>query len=246
MKSVLVIGASSAIAEAVAKRYAKMGARFFLLARSSEKLSAIRADLLIRGAGSVDTGVFDINDLDEHTTVLERAIQLLGTLDVALVAHGTLGNQQECEYSPELALQELQTNAVSTIAFLTRLGNLFEKQRTGTIAVISSVAGDRGRPSNYVYGTAKAAVTTFCEGLNARMFKAGVHVLTIKPGMVASPMTDGLDLPGILLAQPDQVAADIIRGIEKKVDTLYTPWFWKYIMAGIVHLPTLLFKKLNL
>lgn len=97
-----------------------------------------------------------------------------------------------------------------------------------------------------MYGTAKAALTAFCEGLNARIFKAGVHVLTIKPGVVASPMTDGLDLPGVLLARPDQVAADIVRGIEKKVDTLYTPWFWKFVMAGIVHLPTSLFKKLNL
>ena len=112
--------------------------------------------------------------------------------------------------------------------------------------MISSVAGDRGRPSNYVYGTAKAAITTFCEGLQARMFRSGVHVLIIKPGMVATPMTEGLSMPGLLVAEPDQIAADIVRAIEKKTDTLYTPWFWKYIMAGIIHLPSAVFKKINL
>ncbi|NTV92094.1 MAG: SDR family oxidoreductase [Chlorobiaceae bacterium] len=246
MKKVLVVGASSAIAEAVAKLYAEQGAKLYLLARNREKLASMGADLLIRGAESVDSDQFDINEHQMHQEVLGKVSGALGGIDVALVAHGTLGNQRECEESSDRALQELQTNAVSTIAFLTRLGNLFEKQGFGTIAVISSVAGDRGRPSNYVYGTAKAAVTTFCQGLNARMFKSGVHVMTVKPGLVATPMTEGLDMPAMLVAQPDQVAADIVRGIDKKVDTLYTPWFWKYIMAGIVHIPVALFKKLNL
>ena len=246
MKKVLIVGASSAIAEATAKLYAKDGASLYLLARNSEKLSSIAADLLIRGASSVNYELLDINDIHSHAQVLARASSALGGIDIALVAHGTLGDQQACEDDADLALSELQTNAVSTIALLTRLGNLFEKQRSGTIAVISSVAGDRGRPSNYVYGTAKAAVTTFCEGLNARMFKAGVHVLTIKPGMVETPMTEGLSMPKPLVAQPEQVALDIVKAIDRKVDTLYTPWFWKYIMTGIIHLPNALFKKLNL
>jgi short-subunit dehydrogenase len=246
MKKVLVVGASSAIAEAVARIFSGQGAKLYLLARNSEKLASLEADLLIRGAASVHSEQFDINEHRRHEEMLNTVSEVLGGIDVALVAHGTLGNQQECEQSPDLALQELQTNAVSTIAFLTRLGNLFEKQGRGTIVVISSVAGDRGRPSNYVYGTAKAAVTTFCEGLNARLFKAGVHVMTVKPGIVATPMTEGLDMPGVLVAQPEQVAADIVRAMEKKIDTLYTPWFWKYIMAGIVHIPTSFFKKLNL
>ena len=246
MKKVLVVGASSAIAEAVARIFSGQGAKLYLLARNSEKLASLEADLLIRGAASVHSEQFDINEHRRHEEMLNTVSEVLGGIDVALVAHGTLWNQQECEQSPDLALQELQTNAVSTIAFLTRLGNLFEKQGRGTIVVISSVAGDRGRPSNYVYGTAKAAVTTFCEGLNARLFKAGVHVMTVKPGIVATPMTEGLDMPGVLVAQPEQVAADIVRAMEKKIDTLYTPWFWKYIMAGIVHIPTSFFKKLNL
>lgn len=246
MKKVLIVGASSAIAEATAKLYAAEGASLYLLARNREKLSSIAADLLIRGASSVDYELFDINELQDHEPMLARASSALGGIDIALVAHGTLGSQQACEEDAELALNELKTNAVSTIVFLTRLGNLMERQRSGTIAVISSVAGDRGRPSNYVYGTAKAAVTTFCEGLNARMFKAGVHVLTIKPGLVETPMTEGLSMPRPLVAQPELVARDIVRAIDRKVDTLYTPWFWKYIMTGIVHLPNAVFKKLNL
>ena len=246
MKKILIIGATSAIAESTARRYAKEGASLYLLARNEERLVSLTADLKIRGASSVTYALLDVNDRSRHEAVIKEVVKTLGTIDVALVAHGTLGDQKACEDDVERALLEFETNAVSTMALLTRLANLFEKQHGGTIAVISSVAGDRGRPSNYVYGTAKAAVTTFCEGLQARMFKSGVHVLIIKPGMVATPMTEGLSMPAILVAEPDKIAADIVRAIEKKTDTLYTPWFWKYIMTGIIHLPSALFKKVNL
>ncbi|MEI7707646.1 MAG: SDR family oxidoreductase [Chlorobium sp.] len=246
MKKILIIGATSAIAEATAQRFAKEGASLYLLARNEERLTSLAADLKIRGASSAAYALLDVNDRVRYEEVLKEVVKTLGTIDVALVAHGTLGDQKACEDDVDRALLEFETNAVSTIALLTRLSNLFEKQHGGTIAVISSVAGDRGRPSNYVYGTAKAAITTFCEGLQARMFHSGVHVLIIKPGMVATPMTEGLSMPGFLVAEPDQIAADIVRAIEKKTDTLYTPWFWKYIMAGIIHLPSAVFKKENL
>ncbi|NMW17482.1 MAG: SDR family oxidoreductase [Chlorobiaceae bacterium] len=246
MKKILIIGATSAIAEATAQRFAKEGASLYLLARNEERLASLAADLKIRGASSASYALLDVNDRVRYEDVLKEVIKTLGTIDVALVAHGTLGDQKACEDDVDRALLEFETNAVSTIALLTRLSNLLEKQHGGTIAVISSVAGDRGRPSNYVYGTAKAAITTFCEGLQARMFRSGVHVLIIKPGMVATPMTEGLSMPGLLVAEPDQIAADIVRAIEKKTDTLYTPWFWKYIMAGIIHLPSAVFKKVNL
>ena len=246
MKKILIIGATSAIAEATAQRYAKEGASLYLLARNEERLTSLAADLKIRGATSVAYALLDVNDRCRHEEVLKEVIKTLGTIDVSLVAHGTLGNQKTCEEDVEQALLEFETNAVSTMALLTRLANLFEKQHGGTIAVISSVAGDRGRPSNYVYGTAKAAVTTFCEGLQARMFRSGVHVLIIKPGLVATPMTEGLSMPALLVAEPDKIAVDIMRAIEQKKDTLYTPWFWKYVMTGIIHVPSALFKKLNL
>jgi decaprenylphospho-beta-D-erythro-pentofuranosid-2-ulose 2-reductase len=246
MQNILIIGATSAIAEATARLFAAKRANLFLLGRNEERLAAISTDLKIRGASSVESARFDANDLESHQGILDRAQSTLGSFDVVLIAHGTLGDQKSCESSVENTIQELQTNAISTIALLTRLGNMLEQQRHGTLGVISSVAGDRGRPSNYVYGTAKSAVTTFCDGLRARLYKSGVHVLTIKPGMVETPMTAGMDLPKALLARPEQIAADIALAIERKSDVLYTPWFWRFIMAGIVHLPEKLFKTLEL
>jgi len=246
MQNILIIGATSAIAEATAQQFAAKGHRFYLLARNEERLKTIASDLLVRGASAVETALFDANDTVNHRTVLEKAKATIGSFDIVHIAHGTLGNQKECETNPELALKELQTNALSTISLLTHTANTMEQQHHGTIAVISSVAGDRGRPSNYVYGTAKAAVTTFCEGLRARLHKSGVHVLTIKPGMVETPMTEGISAPDMLLAKPEQIASDIVNAIEKKKDVLYTPWFWKYIMMAIIHIPNTIFKKSSL
>ncbi|WP_250523076.1 MULTISPECIES: SDR family NAD(P)-dependent oxidoreductase, partial [unclassified Caballeronia] len=131
-------------------------------------------------------------------------------------------------------------------ALITPIANRLEAQRHGTLAVISSVAGDRGRPSNYLYGSAKAALQAFLEGLRARLFKVGVHVVDIKPGFVATPMTAGLPLPGPLVATPEKVAKDIVRGIDRKKDVLYTPWFWWGIMLIIRNVPRFVFKRASL
>jgi len=246
MQNILIIGATSAIAEATARLYASDGANLYLLARNESRLATIAADLKIRGATSVVTAPFDASAIDTHQELLDTAHKTLGSFDIVLIAHGTLGNQKAAESSVEETMRELQTNAISTISLLTHLANIMETQGKGTLAVISSVAGDRGRPSNYVYGTAKAAVSTFCEGLQARLYKKGIHVLTIKPGMVETPMTDGIDLPRLLVAKPDEVGLDIVRAIERNVDVLYTPRYWRYVMGGIIHIPRKLFKKLNL
>jgi short-subunit dehydrogenase len=178
--------------------------------------------------------------------MLERCASELGALDIVLVAPGTLPDQAACQADPVLAVREFNTNAVSVIALLTSIANLLEVQKRGTLAVISSVAGDRGRPSNYLYGSAKAALSAFCEGLNARLFKVGVQVLTIKPGFVETPMTASLPLPKPLVATPEQVANDIVRAIEKRKDVLYTRWFWAIIMRIVRCLPRFLFKRLSL
>ena len=246
MRNILVIGATSAIAEAVERLFAPEGARFYLLARNQERLEKNSADLTVRGADSVRYEVFDVNDVTEHQNSLESIAGELGSIDIVLVAHGTLGDQKHCESSSDAALEEWRTNASSTVSLLTVLANIFEKQGKGTIAVIGSVAGDRGRPSNYVYGSAKAAVTAFCEGLRARLHKAGVHLLLIKPGMVETPMTEGMDMPGPLVSKPEQVASDIVKAIKAKKEVLYTPWYWRYVMLGIIHIPTFLFKKMSL
>ena len=246
MKRVLIIGATSAIATACARLWAVQGSEFFLVARNAEKLQQTAADLQGRGAKNVTLHEMDATDSQAHPAMLSSCMAALGQIDIALIAHGTLPDQKACEQDVNIALQELANNSTSVIALLTILANQFEIQRCGTLSVISSVAGDRGRPSNYLYGTAKAAVSTFCEGLRARMFKVGVHVMTIKPGFVDTPMTKGLPLPGPLVAKPEQVAQRIVAGIERKANILYTPGFWALIMLIIRSIPNPIFKRLNL
>lgn len=246
MKKILIIGATSAIATACARIWAAQGASLFLVARDAEKLQALCADLEVRGAAAVAAFCMNAENTGAHAAMLEGALRALGQLDIALIAHGTLPDQQACEADANLTLREFSTNGTSVIALLTILGNQFEAQRNGAIAVISSVAGDRGRPSNYVYGSAKAAVSVFCEGLRARLFKVGVSVTDIRPGFVATPMTAGLPLPERLVAQPEQVARRIVEGIDRKVDVLYAPAFWSLIMLIIRSIPRFVFKRMKL
>ncbi|WP_122672183.1 SDR family oxidoreductase [Pseudomonas viridiflava] len=246
MKRILIIGATSAIAHACARLWAAQGCDFFLVARSADRLQVTAADLEGRGARTVTLHEMDATHFAEHPRMLADCLQVLGQIDVVLIAHGTLPDQRACEQDVGLALQEFITNSASVIALLTLLAQHFEVQRCGTLAVISSVAGERGRPSNYLYGAAKAAVSTFCDGLQARLFKVGVHVLTIKPGFVDTPMTQGLSLPAALLAQPEQVAERIVNGITRQSTSLYAPGFWALIMLVIRSIPQPLFKRLNL
>jgi short-subunit dehydrogenase len=246
MKNILIIGATSAIAGACAREWLGEPVNFFLVARDAVKLEQVAADLRARGATTAYVWPLDCNHVEDHEAMVMACFQALVTVDIVLIAHGTLPDQKACEKDMALSLREFTSNGLSTIALLTLLANRMEQQRSGTLAVISSVAGDRGRPSNYLYGSAKAAVTAFCEGLRARMFKAGVHVLTIKPGFVATPMTAGLPLPGPLVATPEAVARDIARAVQRRKDTLYTPWFWALIMFIIRNIPSAIFKKTNL
>jgi decaprenylphospho-beta-D-erythro-pentofuranosid-2-ulose 2-reductase len=246
MKNIVIIGATSAIAIACARVWAGKGARFFLVGRNGDRLEQVAADLTARGAQLASCHRLDIDDLNAHAAMLSQCVTELVSIDIVLVAPGTLPDQKACETDPAMAVREFNTNATSLIALLTPLANVLEGQRHGALAVISSVAGDRGRPSNYLYGSAKAALSAFLEGLRARLYKSGVHVLTIKPGFVATPMTAGLPLPGPLVATPEKVASDIVRGIERKKNVLYTPWFWWGIMTIIKNVPQFLFKRASL
>ncbi len=246
MKRILIIGATSAIASACARIWAEQGATFVLVARHPKKLAQTADDLKARGATAVSTYTMDAVDFSAHQPMLKSAIASLEQIDIALLAHGTLPDQKSCEQDVKIALKEIMNNGTSVISLLTLLANQMEAQGNGTIAVISSVAGDRGRPSNYVYGTAKAAVSTFCQGLRARLFKVGVSVVDIKPGFVATPMTQGLDLPGALVAEPTQVADRITKAIERGKNTVYAPSFWALIMMIIRNIPEFVFKRLNL
>ncbi|MBP8771432.1 MAG: SDR family oxidoreductase [Thiopseudomonas sp.] len=246
MKRILVIGATSAIATACCRLWAEQGHEFFLVARDAEKLQQTAQDLEARGAKSVNSFTMDVLDTPQHALMLQQCISTHRQIDIALVAHGTLPDQAACEQDAELALQEFSINGSSVISLLSLLAEQFTLQRCGSLAVISSVAGDRGRPSNYLYGSAKAAVSAFCEGLHARLFKIGVHVITIKPGFVDTPMTQGLTLPKVLVVPPEYVAKQIVSAINNKKAVLYTPRFWALIMLIIRSIPNFIFKRLNL
>jgi decaprenylphospho-beta-D-erythro-pentofuranosid-2-ulose 2-reductase len=245
MHKVLIIGATSAIAAATARLFAEDGDRLFLVGRRKERLKATADDLKVRGADMAGYGTLDVNELDRHGAMLTQAEKALGGLDVVLVAHGTLPDQSRCQESAQLTVQEFQTNAVSTMALLTRLSELMERKGSGRIAVITSVAADRGRQSNYVYGAAKAAVDTFLEGLRQRLYKAGVGVTTIRPGFVDTPMTATFE-KGLLWSQPDAAARSIHHAIRKGADVVYVPSFWRWIMLVIRFMPRRVFKMLKL
>ena len=246
MRRILIIGATSAIAVACARRWNQDGARFFLVARNGGRLEQVAADLRARNAADVQTFMLDVTSLERQGAMLEAAVAALGQIDVALIAHGTLPDQAACERDADLALQQFAINGGSVIALLTRVANALEAQRSGCLAVITSVAGDRGRPSNYLYGSAKAAVSTFCAGLRARLFKSGVHVIDIRPGFVDTPMTRGLPLPRLLVVQPDTVARRIVAGIDRRTDVLYVPRYWTLIMFVIRSIPGFAFKRIRL
>ena len=245
MQRILIIGATSAIAQAVARLFAEKGNRIFLAGRNPDKISTLAKDLSLRGAIQVEKGLFEATDFDSHPRLIEESFNSLGGLDTVLIAFGTLADQKKCEGSVEETLREISINELSILSLLTLLANRFEKQKSGTIAVLSSVAGDRGRKSNYVYGSAKSAVTTFLQGLRNRLSSSRIHIMTIKPGFVDTPMTASFK-KGFLWATPESVAKTIIKGIEKKKDVLYTPFFWRAIMIIIRSFPERLFKKMNL
>lgn len=246
IKNILIVGATSGMAEAVARRYAAEACNFVLVARDQGKLDIIAADLVARGASIVHTLIWEARDMDGVSRVADSAWQTLERVDVALIAHGTLPDQIRAESDLAYALDHFRLNGESAIACMLCFAARLESQGSGALAVIGSVAGDRGRGSNYVYGAAKAAVEACASGLRARLFKKGVHVLTIKPGFVATPMTADLKLPAKLTVTADHVAGDIVRAVANRKDVLYTPWFWLFIMMIIRAIPTRIFKRLSL
>jgi decaprenylphospho-beta-D-erythro-pentofuranosid-2-ulose 2-reductase len=245
MRRVLIIGATSAIAEATARLFAARGDSLFLVARDADRLQTIATDLGVRGAVRVASAILNVTDFDAHAATITAASLALGGIDTVLIAHGTLSDQIECQRSVDALRREFAINALSTMALLTLLANLFEAQGFGTLSVISSVAGDRGRESNYVYGSAKAALSVFLSGLRQRLAKSKVNVLTIKPGFVDTPMTAAFK-KSALWAQPAQIAAGIVNAIDRGRDVVYLPWFWSIIMLIIRIIPEPTFKRLKL
>ncbi|MHC4816689.1 MAG: SDR family oxidoreductase [Planctomycetota bacterium] len=245
MRNIMVFGATSALAEATARHFARDGSRLFLVARDMEKLEAVADDLRVRGAEKVVACVQDANDTGRHGEVIARCVAALGDLDAVLVAHGVLPDQRTCEESFDATRRSFETNLSSTLSLLTHLANHFEARRGGTIAVLTSGAGDRGRRSNYAYGAAKAAVSTFLQGLRGRLHHSRTRVITLKPGPVATPMTAGMK-PGALWSTPERVGRGIHRAMIRGREVAYLPWFWRYVMVVVRLIPESIFKRLRL
>lgn len=245
MTKILVIGATSAIAEHCSRLWAERGDELYLVARNEDRLKTISTDLKVRGAAEAHRQSMNLNEMKSHTLMLDAAEKAMGGIDMVLIAHGTLSKQKECEESVEETLAEINTNALSTISLLTHIANRFESKQSGTIAVISSVAGDRGKASNYVYGSAKAMITAFTSGLRQRLHKSNVAVITIKPGFVDTPMTADFK-KGWLWASPNKVARSIVVACNNKSSEPYTPRIWWIIMFFIKQIPHNIFKRMSL
>ncbi len=240
----IVIGATSAIARATERLLAEAGDEMFLVARDREKLEAVSNDLAVRYGAKVHVGILDVRDFDQHEVIISEAFETLGWVDLVILAHGDLPDQRACQASPALTLDAFAVNALSVMSLLTYVSARLENQAWGIIAVVSSVAGERGRRSNYVYGSAKGAVSLFLQGLRSRLYPFGVRVLTVKPGLVDTPMTAGMR-SGPLWATPGRIAAGLVRSIEGSKDVVYLPWYWRWIMLVVRILPEGVFKKLS-
>ena len=245
MAKILILGATSAIAEQFSRLYALAEHEILLVARNASALEEISRDLEVRGVGKVNILSHDFTEIGKAGELVEKSYQILGEINIALIAFGTLPDQIKCSQDSAVMHMEILLNFNAIVVLLNELAMKFEQQKMGSIVVIGSVAGDRGRQSNYIYGSAKGGLSIFMQGLRNRLASDGVQVLTVKPGFVDTPMTKLFD-KGLLWVGPDKIARDISRAIEKKKDVLFTPWFWWGIMLIIRLIPEKIFKKLKL
>ncbi len=243
MSYVLIIGAKSDIAKATAREYAKNGYDLYLAARNSEELEEFAKDVITRTQRTVQLLELDILDYKSHQAFYDNLDEKpLGIIS----AVGYLGDQEKAQSDFSEAQQIMDTNYTGVVSLFNIIADDFEKRRSGFMVGISSVAGDRGRKSNYIYGSAKAALTAYLSGLRNRLYDAQVSVLTVKPGFVATKMTEDMDLPEKLTAQPEEVAEDIYKAQQKGKNVLYTKWMWKWVMLIIRNIPEFQFKKMSI
>jgi short-subunit dehydrogenase len=243
MSYILIIGAKSDIAKAVAREYAKHGYNLYLAARGVEELTVLAQDIQTRTQREVHLLELDILDFESHQAFYDSIEEKpLGVIS----AVGYLGDQKKAQSDFTEAKKIIDTNYTGVVSLFNIIANDFEAKRNGFMVGISSVAGDRGRKSNYLYGSAKAALSTYLSGLRNRLYETQVHVLTVKPGFVATKMTEDMDLPEKLTAQPEEVAQDIFTAQQKGKNVLYTKWIWKWIMMIIRMIPEWKFKGMSI
>ena len=243
MSFVLIVGASSDIAKACAREYAKNGYDLYLASRDSKNLEDFKKDIEVRTARVVKLMDLDILDFDSHQEFWDSLEKKpLGVIS----AVGYLGNQKRAQSDFSEAKRIIDTNYTGLVSLFNIIADDFEARRSGFIVGISSVAGDRGRKSNYIYGSAKAGFSAYLSGLRNRLYSSQVQVVTVKPGFVDTKMTKGMDLPKKLTAKPNEVAKDIFKAQQKGKDIIYTKWIWRYIMMIIKAIPEWQFKKMSI
>lgn len=237
---VLLLGATSGIAKPLAREFARHGFDIILAGRDQEEMETVAADVRVRHGVKTEILEFDALDYPSHPIFWGTC----GTVDGVVVCFGTMTSQPEAEKDWEKCRLMLESNYNATVSIMNLIAADFEARGRGFVGVISSVAGDRARRSNYIYASAKAGVSAYTEGLRARLFPAGVSVTTIKPGPVDTGMTWGADkLP--LLVPPEKVASDIYRGLRRKADVVYTPLPWRLLMAILRNIPAFVWKRMN-
>lgn len=244
MNYILIVGASSDIAKAIARVYAEKGYQLYLAARGNmEKTRTFAKDIQIRYDCIVECYSIDILDFESHKLFYDNLpIKPLGVI----TAVGYLGQQEKAMKDFKEAHQTINTNFTGLVSLLNIIATDFQRRKKGFIIGIGSVAGDRGRQKNYIYGSAKAGFATYLSGLRNQLHTDNVHVLTVKPGFVNTKMTKGMDLPQKLVAEPEEVARDIFKAQQKGVNILYTKWIWRWIMWIIRSIPENLFKRKNI
>jgi short-subunit dehydrogenase len=242
-KNVLILGATSDMAVAFAKKFAQEGYSLTLAARNKEALQLTASDMSIRFQVDVDAVPFDALDFESHEQFYKS---LKSKPDIAICVFGLLGDQLSAQKDWTNCLTILNSNYTGAVSILNIIANDFENRREGIIVGISSVAGERGRQSNYLYGSAKAGFSAYLSGLRNRMTASGVHVMTVKPGFVKTKMLDNLKTPGPITATPDAVATAVYKAVIKRKDSIYVLWMWRWIMLIIKSIPENVFKKLKL
>ncbi|WP_339695326.1 SDR family oxidoreductase [Celeribacter baekdonensis] len=243
-QSWIILGATSSMARAMARRLAKEGATLFLCGRDMDDLAATAADCLARGAPTAEAWPFDARNTDTFAEIIERATTEEGVINCAVFV-GSMPEQSDIDATPALIAGVVTDSHTGPATFLHMLAPHIEARGQGTVVGVGSVAGDRGRIGNYVYGSAKAGFATYLSGLRNRLTRAGGHVVTVKPGFVDTAMTWGIE-GMFLVASPDAVAGDILTAVAKKKNVIYTPFFWRYIMLIIRHIPEFIFKKMSI
>jgi decaprenylphospho-beta-D-erythro-pentofuranosid-2-ulose 2-reductase len=242
-KTVLILGGNSDVGKSLAKDFGRLGSNLILTSRKEGQLDSFKSDLEIRNEINCDVELLDVSDFKSHDSFYRN---LKTKPDIVITCIGYLDNQEDSQNDFQESIMSIQTNFTGLVSILNIISNDFEKREKGVIVGISSVAGDRGRGSNYIYGSSKSGFTSYLSGLRNRLNKSSVKVITVKPGFIKTKMTSHLNLPKLLTASPDDISKDIINSIKKNKSIIYTKWFWKWIMTIINLIPERVFKSMNL